>query len=397
MGGLGAGYGGRAMMRRTSEVREFGFLPISSLYLPGVVHVRVAFVVDEHHVDRPVSVSLIPREPKLGVAARAHARMVKRLRKAFKRTGTTPVLAKPAVAETMKLKGWRRWHPPDVQQLPRPVLCEAAVVPECTICVAGWVSSSPAGFVQPFESVLTTERAWGKEELYCLKWESKELIALHNAIASLVASSAGFQLSKMFVANFVSAGLVTAMVIPSTCLFAFSVIDNVWSVAMRRADKAGLLLAQSLVAAAPSRPVRLVGFSMGARLIFSCLLELARCGHRGVVSEVVLLGAPVSITLMRWCSARSAVAGRFINGYCHSDWVLGTVYRTSGAFVKKAAGLQAVSGTYPEANIEDVDLLARGLVDGHTDYAEKMGRILSSLRVPNSTTCESLEVGVQTV
>lgn len=42
-----------------------------------------------------------------------------------------------------------------------------------------------------------------------------------------------------------------------------------------------------------------IGFSIGARLIFHCLLELARCGARGIVESVVLLGTPVSINSHR--------------------------------------------------------------------------------------------------
>lgn len=42
-----------------------------------------------------------------------------------------------------------------------------------------------------------------------------------------------------------------------------------------------------------------IGFSIGARLIFHCLLELSRCGARGIVESVVLLGTPVSINSHR--------------------------------------------------------------------------------------------------
>jgi hypothetical protein len=57
--------------------------------------------------------------------------------------------------------------------------------------------------------------------------------------------------------------------------------------------------------------VTLVGFSMGARLIFHCLLELARAPNRaglGIVENVVLLGTPVSIRAERWTAARCVPA-----------------------------------------------------------------------------------------
>lgn len=63
------------------------------------------------------------------------------------------------------------------------------------------------------------------------------------------------------------------------------------------------------------RPVTLIGCSMGARLVFHCLLELSRLGLRGCVENVILLGAPLSCRPDRWCAARSVVAGRLINGY----------------------------------------------------------------------------------
>jgi hypothetical protein len=42
----------------------------------------------------------------------------------------------------------------------------------------------------------------------------------------------------------------------------------------------------------------------------------------GVVEHVVLLGAPVPVDGDQLCAARSVVAGRFVNGFCRSDWLL---------------------------------------------------------------------------
>lgn len=92
------------------------------------------------------------------------------------------------------------------------------------------------------------------------------------------------------------------------------------------------------------RPVTLVGLSMGARLVFHCLLELHRLGARGVVENVVLLGAPVSCRPERWAAARTVVAGRLINGYSVNDWTLGVVYRahSSSSIWLQAAGIWQV-------------------------------------------------------
>ena len=61
-------------------------------------------------------------------------------------------------------------------------------------------------------------------------------------------------------------------------------IDHAWAVALDRAQKAGILLAHILMSGAHGdRPVTLIGYSMGARLIFHCLLELCRHSAKGAV------------------------------------------------------------------------------------------------------------------
>lgn len=101
-------------------------------------------------------------------------------------------------------------------------------------------------------------------------------------------------------------------------------IDNPWAVSMDRADAAGLILADSLMARNLGvRPITLVGFSLGSRVIFSCLRELANQGAHGLVQNVYLFGSPVVAKKEEYTRARAVVSGRFVNGYASNDWILG--------------------------------------------------------------------------
>jgi len=49
--------------------------------------------------------------------------------------------------------------------------------------------------------------------------------------------------------------------------------------------------------------------------------------------------------------------------------------------IRTTVGLHAVNSICPNAGVEDIDLLARGLVNGHTDYPKQMSRILEDLGI----------------
>ena len=73
-------------------------------------------------------------------------------------------------------------------------------------------------------------------------------------------------------------------------------IDNPWSNALDRARAAGLVLADILIQRHLGvRPISLIGFSLGARVIFYALVELARQKAFGIVQDVFLLGSPVPV------------------------------------------------------------------------------------------------------
>lgn len=90
------------------------------------------------------------------------------------------------------------------------------------------------------------------------------------------------------------------------------------------------------------RPVTLIGYSLGARLVFYCLLELERHNARGIVEHAIMLGAPVRFSVKEWTAARQAVSGRIINGYSKTDWILGFFYKSTKGFILKAAGLSPI-------------------------------------------------------
>ncbi|TYH83318.1 hypothetical protein ES332_D02G124600v1 [Gossypium tomentosum] len=148
---------------------------------------------------------------------------------------------------------------------------------------------------------------------------------------------------------------------------------------LERSDKAGKLLAELLISRLQGhRPVTLVGFSLGARVILKCLQCLAETqgDNAGLVERVVLLGAPIPIKDEKWEDARKMVAGRFVNVYHTNDWTLGIIFRAS-VLSTGLAGIQPVQ----LRGIENVD--ATEYVEGHSSYLWMTKEILRQLDVDN--------------
>ncbi|KAL9182962.1 hypothetical protein ACHAXT_004241 [Thalassiosira profunda] len=113
-------------------------------------------------------------------------------------------------------------------------------------------------------------------ELYTIKWERELLLDMNRSAKEfqrdLAKKAAGEALKKTALHS-----LMLAAALPAVLLSLTNAIDEKWTLVAERADEAGVLLAQSLLdSKAGHRPVSLVGFSFGARMIVACLKELAR-------------------------------------------------------------------------------------------------------------------------
>ena len=181
-----------------------------------------------------------------------------------------------------------------------------------------------------------------------------------------------------------------------------------------RSDEAGTLLAQSLLNSdAGHRPVSLIGFSFGARVIIACLKELARNqaiweqqqeGYEqkesiagsiakglhllnqskkaqsftrepaSIVEDVVLMGCPAYVTASKWLSYREIVGGRLINCYSKHDMILALMYRVknlASSLRNPPVGISHVN----VAGIENFDVSR--FVAGHNEYCVAVRDILN--------------------
>ena len=235
-----------------------------------------------------------------------------------------------------------------------------------TIGISGWLTSKP--------EVITPWRILGSDsETFALRWELEALLNLGNSMTTMVSSAAWGYAKSEVIKHTVFAELSMALW-PLALLKVSRVVDNPFSIAKSRADKAGEVLADALVNKAQGeRPVTLVGYSLGARVIYSCLMSLAKRRAFGLVESVILMGAPAPATTGDWREMRSIVAGRLVNVYSSNDYVLGFLYRTSSVQYG-VAGLQRIEGL---AGIENVDV--SDTVSGHLRYRYLVGAILSQI------------------
>ncbi|NXV74087.1 TMCO4 protein, partial [Atlantisia rogersi] len=252
-----------------------------------------------------------------------------------------------------------------------------------TIAITGWLCAGKYGsFTAPWSSLLQSS------EQYCLAWESKYLMELGNALDTLLNGFVNIMAQEALKFTVLS-GIVTALTWPTSLLTVASVIDNPWGVCLHRSAEVGKHLAHILLSRQQGkRPVTLIGFSLGARVIYFCLQEMAQeKDSEGIIEDVVLLGAPVEGEAKYWKAITKVVSGRIINGYCRGDWLLGFVYRTSSVQIN-VAGLQPVD--LDDRRMVNMDLSS--VVNGHLDYMKQMDTILKAVGVKTKE-CQLEEKG----
>lgn len=234
--------------------------------------------------------------------------------------------------------------------------------------ISGWLTEE-AEVVLPWK-VLSGRST----EAFALRWELQALLRLGSALFTYIKSYAWSFAKKEILSRTIFATLASALVLPYGLAKAARVIDNPFSVAVARSEKAGVVLADALINKVQGeRPVTLLGYSLGARVIYSCLNELANRKAFGLVESVVLMGAPVPSDPITWRRIRSVVAGRVVNVYSTNDYLLAFLYRAN-SLQYGIAGLQAIPDVQ---DVENVDI--SGLVEGHTQYRFLVGLILQKL------------------
>ena len=212
-------------------------------------------------------------------------------------------------------------------------------------------------------------------EPFALRFELDSMLRLGNSLNDVLYSYAWDGITYTIVSRTLL-GALYAGLWPLGLVKAASVLDNPFSVALARADKAGKVLAQALIDGVQGkRPVTLMGYSVGARVIYSCLVELAEQNAFGLVESAVLMGAPVPSDSRSWRQIRSVVAARVVNVYSTEDYILGFLYRST-KLQMGVAGLQEVKDVF---GIENMDMSK--LVNGHDKYRYLIGTILTKIGI----------------
>ncbi|KAF2753260.1 DUF726-domain-containing protein [Pseudovirgaria hyperparasitica] len=233
------------------------------------------------------------------------------------------------------------------------------------VTVSGWMNGKVDDVRLPYSTV---DPIMG--DIYSVLWEPEMLRSMGDTI-NILATEALTQGLQQILGSTILVALMASLQAPIVLTKLSYLIDNPWSVSVARSDAAGLILADSLIDRNLGiRPITLVGFSIGSRVIFSALKELANKGAYGLVQNVFLFGSPVIAKKDEYLKAKSVVSGRFVNGYATNDWILGYLFRATGGGIMRVAGLAPVD----IPGIENIDVTQ--FVPGHMSYRTAMPKLL---------------------
>ncbi|KUJ08448.1 DUF726-domain-containing protein [Mollisia scopiformis] len=232
-----------------------------------------------------------------------------------------------------------------------------------TIGINGWLNTQ--------DDVVKPWRVLGQDsEVFALRYEMDALLSLGLSLQNMVSSYAWSYVKLEILKRTVLATLWSA-IWPVYLLKMATSIDNPFAIARNRSEKAGRVLADALINRAQGeRPVTLIGYSLGSRVIYSCLKSLAERQAFGLVENVIFIGSPIPSNSNNWRVMRSVVSGKMFNIYSENDYILAFLYRaTSIQF--GVAGLQEIGDV---EGIENMNLSKE--VSGHLRYPELIGKIM---------------------
>lgn len=233
------------------------------------------------------------------------------------------------------------------------------------VTISGWMIGKEDDVRLPFSTV---DPIMG--DLLSVLWEPEMMQSMGETI-NIIATEALTQSLQQILGATILTTLFSALQLPLALSKLSYLLDNPWNVSLDRAWAAGKILADILMQQnLGRRPVTLVGYSLGARVIYSCLTELSRKKAYGLVHDVLIFGAPVVYGKRGFGAARSAASGQFINAYSTRDWVLGYLFRATSGGIGRVLGLAAIK----DPSVKNFD--ATDIVEGHMNYRSKMPKLL---------------------
>lgn len=159
-----------------------------------------------------------------------------------------------------------------------------------------------------------------------------------------------------------------------------SVLELKWNKALLESSNSGNTLAShiNIIMAFNKRVnISLYGHSLGARLIYNTLQALYDSDN--YVKNVYLFGGAVSRNhIERWIKATKAVNGKIYNFYNQNDETLRKYYVLSTLLDSEPIGLFPIKniGIFKHDLEKIINIDTTAFVEGHTDYKEKLPRLL---------------------
>ena len=152
-----------------------------------------------------------------------------------------------------------------------------------------------------------------------------------------------------------------------------------WYKAVHQTLEAGKMLSKFIIDQKELNPniqIKLMGHSLGARVIFNTLYQLL--DKKTKVDDIFLFGGAVSNDKTNWSDVAHAVSGNIYNFYSKNDDVLKNLYQLS--MFEKPIGLHKIS-LYKTKEIKGVNVKnfnVSDIVGGHRKYKPKLKKILQT-------------------